>query len=202
MLSKSIRIAGILACSTFLAAPAVAKITCCDVDGKRVCGDPEPAQCLARAKKEFNKGVAKDVEAPLTAEQKAAQEAEVARKKEDEKKAAEQERRDRALVASYSSEKEIDAARDRALADADKNAEQARNRLDAAQKKSASLEREKEFYKKKPMPAQLEAEVKKNEREIAEQKKALEQHAVDIDAIKARFEADKERYRKLKGGGK
>ena len=202
VLSKSFRIAGIFMVGSLAALPALAKITCCDVDGKRTCGDPAPPQCLDRAKTEFNKGVAKGVEAPLTAEQRAAQEAELARKKEEEKKAAEQERRDRALVASYSSEKEIDAARERALADVAKNGEQARNRLDAALKKQAKLNQEREFYQKKPMPQQLSGQVKDNEAEIASQKKALEQQDADIAAIKARYEADKERYRKLKSGGK
>lgn len=184
------------------AAPAVAGVTCCDVDGKRTCGDPAPMQCLNKAKTVFNKGVAKDVEAPLTPEQKAAREAAEVRKKEEEKKAAEQLRRDTALLSSYSSEKEIDAARDRALADIEKNAAQAQARLDAAQKRQAKLNQEKEFYQKKPIPAQLEAQLKDNDSEIASQQKILQQKDIDVAALKERYEADKARYRTLKTGGK
>jgi hypothetical protein len=185
-----------------VALPAAAKITCCEVDGKRTCGDPPPPQCLNKAKTVFDKGgVAREVEPPLTAEQRAAREAEKARKIEEEKQAAEQARRDRALLDSYTSEKEIDAARDRALADLDKNAEQARNRLDSAMKKKQKLDQEKEFYQKKPMPAVLSAQLKDNDNEITAQQKILEQKDVDAAAIKERYGMDKARYLLLKGRG-
>lgn len=184
-----------------LAAPALAGVTCCDVNGKRTCGDPAPLQCLNKAKTVFDKGVAKEVEAPLTPEQKAAREAAEARKKEEEKKAAEQKRRDQALLSSYSSEKEIDAARDRALADIEKNATQAEARLDVALKKQVKLNQEKEFYQKKPMPAPLEAQLRDNASEIASQQKLLQQKDLDVAAIKERYEGDKARYRTLKAGG-
>lgn len=182
------------------ALPAAAKITCCEVDGKRTCGDPPPPQCLTKSKTVFDKGgVAKEVEPPLTSEQRAAIEAEKARKVEEDKRAAEQARRDRALLDSYTNEKEIDFARDRALADLEKNAEQARNRLDAALKKKQKLDQEKEFYQKKPVPAALSAQLKDNENEIAAQQKILEQKDVDVAAIKERFGADKARYLQLRG---
>lgn len=191
--------AALLASGLFFVLPAAARITCCEVDGKRFCGDPAPAQCLNKAKKVFNRGVAKEIEAPLTAEQRAARDAEETRKKEEEKKAAEQERRDHALMASYSNAKEIDAARNRAIAEIRRNAEQANNRLDAAQKKQQKLEQEKEFYKKKPLPAPLKSQIQDNEAEIAAQQKALQDKDADIAAINARFDAEKERYLNLSG---
>jgi hypothetical protein len=179
---------------------AAARIVCCDVDGKRTCGDPPPAQCDTRAKTVFNKGgVAKEIEAPLTAEQRAARDAEAERKKEADRKAAEQARKDRALLDSYSNEKEIDAARDRSIADIEKNAEQAKNRLESAQAKQKKFDQEKEFYLKKPMPANLKKQIEDNEREIATQQKALAQKDVDIAAARERFEADKQRYLQLSG---
>jgi hypothetical protein len=184
------------------AAPAAARITCCEVDGKRSCGDPPPAQCLNKAKTVFDKGVAKDVEAPLTPEQKAAREAEAARKAEEERKAAEQARRDRALLDSYASEKDIDQAQARAIAEIEKNAADAQARLDGALKKRKKLEQEKEFYAKKKLPAQLEAQIRDNDSEIAAQQKALEAKDASIAEVKARFDADKARYRLLKAGGK
>lgn len=204
VLSKQfLRAAGLLFLMQFGILPAMAKITCCEVDGKRTCGDPPPAQCLNKSKTVFGKGgAAKEVEAPLTAEQKAAREAEETRKAEEAKKAAEQVRRDKALLASYSNEGEIDAARDRALAIIEKNTAQAQARLDAAQKKQAKLNQEIEFYKKKALPAKLQAQVRENEEELASQQKVLEQKDIDIQAIKTRYAADKERYRSLKGGSK
>lgn len=189
-----------LVLSLGLVLPAAARITCCDVDGKRTCGDPAPPQCDSRAKTVFGKGgVSKEVEAPLTAEQRAARDAEIARKKEEERKAAEQARKDRALLDSYTSEKEIDAARDRSIADIEKNAEQAKNRLESAQAKQKKLEQEKEFYQKKPLPAHLKKQLEDNANEIATQQKALEQKDADIAAARERFESDKQRYMRLSG---
>lgn len=202
MLSKllPLRSAGFLLLGLGLALPAVARITCCDVEGKRTCGDPPPQQCVNKAKTVFAKGgVAKEIEAPLTEEQKAAREAEKARKAEEEKQAAEQARRDRALTGSYSSEKEIDQALERSIANIEKNASQAKSRLETAQKKQPELAKEKEFYLKKPMPAQLKRQVEENEKEIAAQEATLKQKDADIEAVRVRFAEDKRRYQQLMG---
>jgi signal transduction histidine kinase len=181
-------------------APATALVTCCDVSNQRVCGDPPPPQCLNKPKTVFKKGVAHEVEAPLTAEQRAAREVAEARKAEEVKQAAEQARRDRALMDSYTGEQDIDLARGRALADIEKNSSQASARLEAAQKRQKKLELDKEFYQKKPLPAQLQAQIRDNENEIATQQKALRDKDEYTAAIKARFEADKARYRQIARG--
>ncbi|WP_126443729.1 hypothetical protein [Sulfuricystis multivorans] len=183
-----------------LAWPAAARIVCCDVNGKRVCGDPPPPVCDSRAKTIYLQGgSSKEIEAPLTAEQRAAREAEEARKKEEARKAAEQARKDRALLDSFTNVKELDAARERAIADLEKNAEQAKNRLEAALAKQKKLDDEKEFYTKKPLPAALKKQIEENEREIAAQRQALEQKEKDVAAVRERFAADRERYLQLTG---
>lgn len=198
--SNLFRVAGLFLIAGAASLPAAAKITCCEVDGKRICGDPSPPQCLSKTKTVFDKGgTAKEVEAPLTAEQRAAREAEEARKKEEEKRAAEQARKDRALMGSYTSAAEIDKARDRALAEIEKNFEQAKGKLEAALKKQEQLKQEKEFYQKKPMPAQLEKQIKDNEKEIAAQQHALQERDAKLAETRARFDAEKERYILLSG---
>lgn len=199
MLPNRVRLSVLLA-GFSIAISAQAKITCCDVDGKRTCGDPPPQQCINKARTVFDKGgTAKEVEAPLTADQRVAREAEEARKAEEKRRAQEQERKDRALLGSYANEKDIDLARDRSIADIEKNANQAKLRLEAAEKKQKQLDQEKEFYQKKPLPAQLQRQVDENAKEVAAQQKALEQKDADIAAMKERYEADKKRYLQLKG---
>lgn len=189
--------------AVMFAAPAAAKITCCDINGKRSCGDPPPAQCIDKDKKVFDRsGAAREVERPLTREEIAARDAEKAVAAEAQKKAEEQARRDRALKDSYTTEQDIDKARDRAITEIEKNADQAKNRLEAALNKQKKLEQEKEFYTKKPMPPALQKQIQDNEAEIAAQKKALELKDADIAAVKERFEADKKRYRELTTGRK
>lgn len=188
-----------LACTLTTALPAAATITCCEVDGKRVCGNPPPAQCVGRERTVMQGGVKRTVEAPLTAEQRAARAAEEARKKEEEHKAREQKRRDRALLESYPNEAEIDKARDRSLGEKQKALEQAQARLDAAHGRTKKLEQEKEFYANKPLSANLQKQMRDNAAEIEHQQKAVQQAQAEIDTIKARFAADKQRYRELVG---
>lgn len=185
-----------------LALPATAKTYCCtDKTGKRVCGDTFPEQCEDRAYKEFGaKGSVRNVEAPLTAEQKAQREAEEAQKKEQLRLVAEQQRRDRALLNTYATEQDIDYQRDRALAENDKAAQELRNKLDAALKAKKRLDQELEFYAKKPVPPALKAQIKENELDIQAKQAALDAKKGDADAIRAKFEDDRKRYRELNGG--
>lgn len=183
-----------------LSLPAAAKITCCDVAGKRTCGEPAPPQCLDKDKKVFERGVAREVGRPLTREEIAAHDAEKKRIEEDRLKAEDQARRDRALKDSYTTVADIDKARKRAIAEIEKNAEQASNRLEAAQKKQIKLNQEKEFYQKKPLPAVLQSQLRDNEAEITSQQKALAQKDEDIATTTARYTADRQRYLELTGG--
>ena len=112
----------LLACATLLAEDVFAQavVYCCDdASGKKLCGDYLPAACRGRAYEERDsKGfVSKLVEAPLTEEQQAKREAERLRKIEADKQAAEDRRRAMALLSAYSSDKDIDKARDREIAD-------------------------------------------------------------------------------------
>ncbi|HTY99129.1 MAG TPA: hypothetical protein VMB75_04810, partial [Rhodocyclaceae bacterium] len=177
-------------------------IYCCEIEGgKRLCGSPMPPQCLNRARREMTPGgTVKQIAAPLTPEQKAEQEAEAARKKDEEQKALEQRRHDSALVASYASEKDIDTKRDKALAQANHFLKQAEDRYADTLKAKQQLDNEAEFYLKKPMPAQLQAQIKKNKAEVTAQQGVVDQRKQDIENIRARFEQEKKRYIELTGG--
>lgn len=181
-----------------------AKTYCCtDKNGSRYCGDSVPEQCGNRAYREIGRGgIVRNVAAPLTPEQKAQREAEEARKKEEDRLAADQRRKDQALLETYGSEKDIDGVRDRSLADLETASTQARVKHTAALQRKQQLDRELEFYVKKPVPAALKAQIKETDTEIEAQKKALDDKAREIDAIRAKFEEDRRRYRELTGSGK
>ncbi|MGE5467872.1 MAG: hypothetical protein ACM3Y9_10655 [Ignavibacteria bacterium] len=195
---EALRLCAALALGVGLALPAAARTICCtDKTGHRVCGDTLPMECEDRAYKEFGAKGVRSVEAPLTAEQKAEREAEAARKKEQDRIAAEQRRKDRALLNTYGSEKDIDLLRDRAVADLEASGKQTQDKYNAAMKRKAQLEKELEFYVKKPVPPDLKAQIKDNETEIEAQKKSIEERKKDIEATRARFEEDRRRYREL-----
>jgi phage-related minor tail protein len=185
-----------------VAAAAQTRIYCCnDAGGRKVCGDFLPTVCQGRAYEERdNRGfVSKTVEAPLTAEQQARRDAELARKEAEARKAAEERRRNLALLATYSSAKDIDSARDRSLAEVEKAMKQAQQRLDEANKKKKKLESDKEFYKGKPLPEQVKADIRDNEKEIKAQQDAVAAKLKEMDDVRSRFADEKKRYLDLTG---
>ena len=185
-----------------LGAAAQTRIYCCnDANGRKVCGDYLPAACQGRAYEERdNRGfVAKEVEAPLTAEQQARRDAEKLKKEEDQKKMAEERRRTLALLSTYSSEKDINSARDRALAEVGNNMKQAQQRLEDANKKKQKLDSEKEFFKGKPLPEQLKAQIRDNEKELKAQQAAVDAQTREMEDVRTRFALEKKRYLELTG---
>ena len=183
-------------------ASAQARIFCCQDDkGTKVCGDFLPTVCQGRAYEERdNRGfVAKQVEAPMTPEQQARRDAETAKKAEDAKKAAEERRRNLALLATYSSEKDIISARDRALAEVEKNRKQSQARLDEANKKKKKIDADREFYKGKALPDDVKASVRDNEKEIAAQAAAVAAKVKEADEVRAKFAEERKRYLELTG---
>lgn len=194
----------LLATSALAAGSASAQIRvyCCDdAKSRKVCADYLPPECQGRAYEERDgKGrVSKLVEAPLTPEQQARRVAETAQKEAAAKKAAEERRRTLALMSTYSSAKDIDSARDRALREMEKNLLQIQQRLDDAKKKQKRLEGEKEFYKGKPLPEQVKSQIRDNENEIKAQAEALETKTKEMDEVRARFADEKKRYLELTG---
>ncbi|MDO8933833.1 MAG: hypothetical protein Q7U97_15675 [Rhodocyclaceae bacterium] len=184
------------------AVPASAKTYCCtDKGGRKICGDTLPEQCEDRAYKEFGAQGVRSVEAPLTAEQKAQREAAEARKKEAERVAGEQRRKDQALLNTYANEKDIDLLRDRAVADKEAQGKQVQDKYTAAMKRKQQLERELDFYARKPVPETLKSQIKENEVDIQAQKKALDDRKIEIDAVRLKFEEDRKRFRILTQGG-
>ena len=185
-----------------LGASAQVRIYCCDdAKGRKVCGDFLPPACQGRAYEERDtRGfVSKVVEAPLTPEQEARREAEKARKEEEAKKATEERRRVLALMSTYSSEKDIITARDRALAEVEQNMKQSQLRLEEAKKAKKKLDSEKEFYKGKPLPDSVKAQVRENEKEIKAQQAAVDGRAKDMEDIRIRFADERKRYLELSG---
>lgn len=182
------------------ALPVGARTYCCDDDrGRRVCGDILPAQCQMRAYNEYNsQGVlAKHYPGPLTPEQRAQLEAEKARRIAAEHQAAEQERRDRALLASYSSVGDIDTKRARTLLSEQANVRNAEERVSNAKERQERLQRSAERYRDTPMPEVLRTNIRVNEAELVAAKASLAEHQREILATEKQFDEDRRRYLEL-----
>lgn len=193
----------LLLVAAMLPLPATAqgrKTYCCtDANGRQACSDVLPQQCYGRAYREINaQGVTiRRVDAPLTAEQRAARDAEARKAKEEEARRMEQDRRNRALLATYTSEQDIDLTRDRAVADIRKSIKATQEKQAELAKQKQKLDAEAEFYRKSPMPPQLQAQIRDNDTEMKVHQAAIDDRHKEIEAVKARYESEKLRYREL-----
>jgi len=193
-------------CSTVLAlAPAAAQermYKCVDARGKVYYTQVPPPECLGRDTQELNKSgtLIRKNPAALSPAQVQARDAERKKKIEDEERAKEERRKNLALLNTYSSEKDIEDARTRALKEAQGAIEDTERVIAGAKKRGQELEAEKEFYVKKPMPFKLKQEITNNEIEIRNQTSLLDAKKKEISKINAKYDEDKRRYVELTSG--
>ncbi|MBI5911221.1 MAG: DUF4124 domain-containing protein [Betaproteobacteria bacterium] len=174
---------------------------CKDSKGKTYYTQTPPAECLGKEMDELSKQgtVVKKREAALTPEQIATREAEEKRKKEEEERAKEEKRKNQALLNTYSSEKDIEDGRQRALRQAAEATKEIEKRIEEAQKRAQKLAAEKEFYVKKPMPKKLQDDIKNNEIDLKGQQDTLAAKKKELGDINAKYDEDKRRYLELTG---
>ena len=193
-------------CSTVLAlAPAAAQermYKCVDARGKVYYTQVPPPECLGRDTQELNKSgtLIRKNPAALSPAQEQAREAERKKKTEDEERSKEDRRKNLALLNTYSSEKDIEDARTRALTEAQGAIEDTERVIAGARKRRQELETEKEFYVKKPMPFKLKQEITNNEIEIRNQTSLLDAKRKEISTINAKYDEDRRRYIELTSG--
>ena len=205
MLKRNMLVAGILL--TLAAASASAQqrmYKCKDDKGKTYYTQTPPVECLGKEIDELSKQgmMVKKRGAVLTPEQIAAREAEDKRKKEEELAAKEERRKNQALLNTYSSQKDIEDSRQRALKQAEQATQEIDTRIAEAQKRAKDLAAEKEFYAKKPMPKKLQDEIKNNEIDIKGQQEMLAAKKKELGEINAKYDEDKRRYLELTTGAK
>ena len=172
---------------------------CVDARGKTYYTQVPPPECLGRETQELNKSgtVIKKSERPPSAAEVQARAAEKKRKAEEEERNKEERRKDLALLNTYSSEKDIEDARTRALKEAQDAIASTEKTITGAQKRQKDLDAEKEFYTKKPMPPKLKQEMANIEIEIKTQNTLLEAKRHEIVKINAKYDEDKKRYVEL-----
>lgn len=175
-----------------------------DANGQVHYTDKVPTEAAGRAREELNKGgtVVRRTDAPLTAEQRAEAERERKRRLEEDMAAREQKRKDMALLNTYSSERDIEEARARALRANEEAIKEAERKLADAQKRSEKLKAEAEFYVKKTPPRQLQQDMSVNALELKSQTEIIEAKRRDVASINAKYDEDRRRYLALTGASK
>jgi hypothetical protein len=186
----------VLALAAICAFPAFAAFKCTDEKGRTHFEDTLPEACANVVTYELNRSgsVIRKIEPTRAkvddsaARQQAAQ---------DEKAGVERKRRDRVLLDSYGSEREIDAARDR-------NVDMLKNRLSAAKTTAQKAQlRESEVQrladaKKGAVPAVLAGDLSRAKSERATADATVARIEKDMEATQARFAADKARFIELR----
>ena len=175
---------------------------CTSKDGKKYYGSAVPPQCIGQPIEVMNRQgrVVRRIDPEGTEKERAAKEAAEARKREQLALQREAARRNRALLATYTSTKDIDEARKRALVNNHKAVQEAEMRVEQIRKRQASYEKELELYKGKgSAPARLVEDVRSAEVDLKYQEELLAVKRKEVEQINARYDDDKKRYIQLTG---
>lgn len=174
-----------------------------DQNGKVQYGDVMPPSQAGQGHAELDKQgrVVKETKRTrMTAEERQRQEAALARQAEDRRKLEEQRRRDQALLATYTSEKEIDLARNRAIDLEKLNIRGLQTRQNAAAEKLSFANTRITLLRNegKDAPANYVQMRHEAQAELAQISELLRLRYKAIEDIKLRFDEDSKRYTELK----
>lgn len=107
-------------------------------------------------------------------------------------------RRDRALLATYTVESEIDLARRRALATIEQQIQSSTAYAAQLTKRKGDVTQRKAALGDKPVPPVLERELANIDSELTRQDELIAAKQKEIVAVNARYDADKKRWRELR----
>ncbi|MGH8663386.1 MAG: DUF4124 domain-containing protein [Burkholderiales bacterium] len=172
-----------------------------DDKGRVQYSDKPPSDRDKSAVQMTNRGVIiKKIEPDVSAEQKKVREEDLARKKEEELKAAEQRRKDKALLLSFTSVQEIDMKRDREVQSLDTIIANLRGQERSLSERIADDRKRLDLYakRKKPPPESVQEDIQRNQAQVKVLRDEIERHHQEILATRAKYEALKKRYQELR----
>lgn len=200
-----------LAAAALMLAPIVAEAQqkgerytyrCTGKDGKKYYGSTIPTPCLGQPIDQLNaRGMlVKRIDPEGDEKARLAKEAEEQRLREEDQARREERRRDRALLATYTSVKDIDDARRRALAGNKQAISEVERRIEALKKRRAGYDKELEFYKAgSTPPANLQREIRNADIDLKAQESLLAAKEKEGESINAKYDEDKKRYLEATG---
>jgi chromosome segregation ATPase len=193
---------------------AGASYKCVDEKGVTRIGDTPPPECDHVPMYEMSStgAVRRKIDPTPTADQLKTRLDEQEKAKEAERAAAEQKRKDVALLASYSNEKEFDVARERNIEPIVGRLKTAQDRSKEVDKRIHELDDEMEFYrsgksgknaksgKNNEPPPVLVANMDRAKAEKVSLEKSVVDYNAQIEAMKQKYDVDKKRWIALKTG--
>lgn len=197
------RLIGGLIVALIAAAPLAAQAQaltyrCQSADGKKYYGSAIPMQCAGRLVEVLNSGGMVIKRIDPAADEKARLEKEAKEGKRPSQQTPQErdeERRNRALLATYTSVKDIEDARQRALRDNAQQAGRFEQRIRDLQTRRTRYEKELDTYKNAGKASNtVEDNIKNVDLEIAAQHELLKSKQAEVPSINAKYDADKQRY--------
>ena len=174
---------------------------CKDANGRTLTSDRPIPECSDRSMKVLdNQGVARrEIAAPLTPEQKRQRQEEEEKRKAAAAAEEEQKREDRALMARYKSEADIEAARKRSLEQVAEHIKMEESGIAAAEKRLKGAQVEADALKKagKPLSARLQQRLDDNKQAIADGRKHIGEREKEMAPINAKYDQTLKRFREL-----
>ncbi|HZI84369.1 MAG TPA: DUF4124 domain-containing protein [Casimicrobiaceae bacterium] len=139
----------------------------------------------------------KKIEAPLSPEQIKAKSEEDERRRAEAKARDDQARKDRALMQSYTSENEIDLARDRAVSTLQAQIVSAQTFSETLLRQQKTLAVRKQTYSGKPIPIELERESVGVDAELSRQNILIRQKQEELTMVTAKYDTIKQRWHEI-----
>jgi chromosome segregation ATPase len=192
----------------FYAPLASAVYKCVDDKGHVLFGDTPPAACGNVPIYELTPSgtVLRRIDPTPTPQQLELMREERERKKKEERLAAEQRRKDMALLNTYSSANEFDVARDRNIEPVEGRITAASERMKELDQREAQINARIQTYEDKPgkdgkaaePPAWLTEDLARVRSERTSLTNAIERYRKEVDDLRKRFDTDKRRWIALK----
>ncbi|HXI37092.1 MAG TPA: hypothetical protein VNH80_09280 [Burkholderiales bacterium] len=190
---------------------------CTTAEGKKYYGATIPQQCLGQPIEQLSPAgtVVRRIDPEGDERARLAKEAQAAKRREEDAAQKEESRRNRALLTTYSSEKDIDDARVRTLAENQNAMKEIELRIAEIRKRKEKYDKEMEFYvegaaktdaKKKSSgpapkavkpPPKLVEDMNQAEVDRKAQENLLSVKQKEVDSINAKYDEDKRRYQEL-----
>ena len=172
-----------------------------DEKGRVQYSDKPPSEKDKSAVQMTNRGiVVKKLDAAPSEEQKKAKDEELARKRQEDAKAVEQRRQDRALLLSFSSALEIDMKRDREVQALETIIANLREQGRTSKERAAETRRRIDLYGKrgKPAPEAMKEDLQREQAQVKLIDEEIERRGQEILATQSKYDALKERYQELR----
>ncbi len=190
-------VAGVVLCVAFSLNAEAKLYKWVDADGVTHYGETIPPEYAGRDTKMLDKGRVTDRDDSFDDNKKKATKKETA----EDKAAKEARRKDEALLNSFTNEKEIDLARDRALLQIEARINSFTTLIKSAQANLDDLHKEydKRTAQKMKIPESLTEDITEAEARVAKLQKDLENNQKEFQAVTDRYASEKQRFLELKG---